>query len=136
MVGTEPAFAEWLTEERLRRGMGPTAFARLLGVSHQSVINWTERGVQPREDQVIRVAQKLAVETVWLLQIAGHPVGQPPVPKPGPAAVAPRGLALFERGELPDEAWAELEDFAAYIRFKYRDRLKERGERVGEDGKS
>ncbi|WP_439601868.1 helix-turn-helix domain-containing protein [Devosia sp.] len=60
-------FSERLIEARNRRGLSPSALARLLKVTPTAVWNWEKNGVRPRAEALASIAKVLGVTEQFLL---------------------------------------------------------------------
>lgn len=72
-MAVTPNFQAVITRERARRGLGKTAFAKLIGVSRPSLDAYEEQGQVPKLEHAALIAQRLGLT---LDQLAG--VGPPP----------------------------------------------------------
>jgi transcriptional regulator with XRE-family HTH domain len=100
---TSPAFADWVREQRLERGLSQEALARELGISRNSPWRW-EKGDRPRSDHYERLVAFF---------------GQQPPGEPQAEAVSSKQLqVLTERlEEQNDLLWRQIRDVAGETRM-------------------
>lgn len=74
MAEKDPDFQAVVRAERARRGMNRTAFAKLIGVSRQSLIAYEEVGQAPKLSLAACIAQRLGMTLDELAGITERPV--------------------------------------------------------------
>jgi len=96
-------FGSWLEQRLIDASMGPSEFARKIGVSPNTVSHWFNRGGKPYRKTCYAIAEALGVPVEEVLERAGHRTNildrpdavEPPQPKFSIRALSPEEQAQF-----------------------------------------
>ena len=100
----------WLKE----RNSSQLALAQRAGIPHTTVGALLNHGVMPRPSTLKKIASAMGVPVGRLLVLAGHIT-----PEDYETPIKQTDLArLYEVGDLTDEEWDQVRDFARYVRTK------------------
>lgn len=100
----------WLAD----RGSTQLALAQRASVPHSTLSNLFTKGVIPRPETLKRLAGAMGVPVGKLLVLAGHLT-----PEEYETPVQETDLArLYEVGDLTDEEWEQVKEFARYVRSR------------------
>lgn len=105
-----PFIQAWLAD----RGSTQLALAQKAGAPHSTLSNLFTKGVIPRPETLKRLASAMGVPVGKLLVLAGHLT-----PEEYETPVQETDLArLYEVGDLTDEEWEQVKEFARYVRSR------------------
>lgn len=117
MRSADPAALAGFIQGWLRdHGLSQLALAQRAGIPHSTISVLFSRHIVPRPPTLRRLAEAMGVPVGQLLVLAGH-LSQSEYEEPiGKAELA----RLYDVGDLTEDEWGQVLDFARYVRGKRR----------------
>ncbi|MEX2598816.1 MAG: helix-turn-helix transcriptional regulator [Dehalococcoidia bacterium] len=117
-MGSSQELAEFLKKWLRGHDMSQLALAQRAGIPHTTIGALLNSGVVPRPTTLKKMGNAMGVPVGQLMVLAGHIT-----PEEYETPVQPTDLArLYEVGDLSDDEWEQVRDFARFVRGKRKDR--------------
>lgn len=111
-------FAAWLRERMTERGVGVNQLHEYADVAASLISGYLQAKRVPSAKNAVKLAEYFHRPVREVLQLAGHPTGDP-------EPVRPPDLFASGAEDLTDEEWQELTDYLDFVKSK-RDKKRER----------
>ena len=113
---TQHALAQFVQEWLGERKATQLWLAKQAGIPHSTLSALFTRNILPRPETLKRLAQAMGVPVGRLLVLAGYIT-----PQEYETPIKETELArLYEVGDLTDDEWEQVRDFARYVRSRRR----------------